>query len=31
LNVMVIGVIDCAMDGLGYAAHLGLARIGPPW
>ena len=31
LNMVVVGVIDCAMDGLGYAAHLGLARIGPPW
>ncbi len=28
---MVVSVIDCAMDGLGYAAHLGLARIGPSW
>ena len=31
LNMVVVGVIDCAMDGLGYAAHLGFARIGPPW
>ncbi len=31
LNMVVVGMIDCAMDGLGYATHLGLPRIGPSW